>query len=275
MEIKTLSSILKDEVFEAFKLAFDNYVIPVEIKKETTLSRWETAGVKFKLSYGVFDDSKLVAFVLHTKCGDTLFNFATGVIPSHRGKHLVENIYAVVEKDVKDFKTFSLEVICENTRAFNLYKKLGFTISRELISLKGKFGLNVEKNKSLEYRVIPLRYTEDMRRIQLAHPSLENAPITLSERASLHEVHELREKGELLAYAIFTPETLSIREMGATFSYEILDQLLLNMKLNSEEIRIMNIDANSSELLLYLEQRGLTRFVAQYEMTKDAPTFYK
>jgi GNAT superfamily N-acetyltransferase len=267
MEIKTLSDTSALEIFHAFQKAFENYVIPVDIQQGPTLERWSMSNVNYKLSFGAFDQSALTAFILHTTYGNTLFNFATGVIPSYRGQHFIEKISEKISENVKNFEIYRLEVIRENERALNLYKKLGFLIERELISVRGKLIIGETLKKSYHYSIRALSYTDEMRKIRLAIPSMENSELSLLQNPSYHEVHELFQDGELKAYAIFTPSKLSLKEFGGE-DFKFLDQLFLHMKINEENLFIFNIDSSSSKLLDYFEDRGINRFVTQYEMAK-------
>lgn len=265
MKIKTLSDTSTIEIFEAFKKAFENYVIAVDIQQGPTLERWNMSNVDYNLSYGVFDNSALVAFILHTTYGKTLFNFATGVVPSHRGLHLIEKISDEINANVKNFEMYKLEVIKQNEKALNLYKKLGFLVERELISLRGKLIIGEVLKKNYSYNVRPLVYTSEMQRLKLSEPSMENSSFSMMQNPVYHEVHELQEDGELKAYAVFTPSKLSLREIGSE-KVELLDQLFLHMKINEENLHIFNIDSSAKKLLNYFEDRGINRFVTQYEM---------
>lgn len=269
MELRNLASISKHDVYDAFSKAFHNYVLPMNLKEEDVLLRWERSGVDFNLSYGVFDNNELVAFVLHTILNTSLYNFATGVLPSYRGQHLIERIYKEVQDELKGFDEFVLEVIKENLPAFNLYKKLGFAIQRELVSLSGELRIALPENMFSSYKIKPLLYTDEMKKLQLAEPGIERSYPALLRNEHLHEVHELRKNNKLVAFAIFTPEGLSLDAIGARQpSHFYLDELFLNMKLNFETIRVINIDGNSLELLEYFKGRGLLPFVTQYEMKK-------
>lgn len=269
MEIKKLSQFSLDDIYNSFKEAFENYVIPLDFNKETTLQRWELAGLDFKKSYGVIDENKIVAFIFQLNCKNHLYNFGTGVVPSHRGKHLIETLYQEIEKDVQAPVKFSLEVIRENLKAINLYKKLNFQVKRELISFRGKLIIGTEISKKFQYEIKPLQYTDEMNSISLAKPSFENSSCTTLIHPHMHEVHELRSNGILLAYAVFTPQNLSLREIGSLPDFdENLDQLFLHMKLNEEHLRFMNIDENAKELIDYIHTHGMSSFVTQYEMEK-------
>lgn len=268
MEIRTLSGTTWETIYSAFNEAFENYVIPMSFNKETTLKRWDISSVDLDLSYGTFDQGKLVAFVLHISCPEVIYHLLIGVIPSHRGQHLIEKIYEKIEKELPH-KRFTLEVIRENKKALGLYEKLGLKPKRELLSLKGILHIP-ETEFPGDYVIRPLNYSAEMDRLQLSSPAFENAEVCLSQRPEFHECHCLIKDEQLLAYIIFTPLLNSIREMGALTPVDkYLDPLITKMKLNGEDLRIMNIDAESKELLNYLEKRGLELFVTQLEMTKS------
>lgn len=268
MEIRTLTKTSLETIYLSFTEAFENYVIPMTFNKDITLKRWEISSIDFDLSYGAFDQGKLVAFVLHIPGEAELYNLLIGVIPSHRGKHLIEKIYEQIEKELP-YKKSTLEVIRENRKAIKLYEKLGFKIKRELLSFKGALQIPEEEFPG-DYVIGPLNYSFEMDRLKLSSPAFENSQVCLSRNPEFHECHYLIKDGQIQAYIIFTPLLNSIREMGALTPVEKhLDPLLIKMKLNAEELRIMNIDARSKELLDYLQKRGLELFVTQQEMTKS------
>lgn len=270
MEIRNLIDVKVDEIFEAFVGAFTNYVIPIEFNREITLKRWQDAGVDFELSFGAFDKDKLVAFVLQVPVEKNLYNFMTGVIPSHRGLRLISKIYEEIHLHSAGYETYSLEVIRENTPALNLYTKLGFRTERELSSLKGNFHIEKNIDQSFTYDVFPLKRIPEMNEICLSKPAMEfSYPVLLKQR-HLYELHCLRDEDKLLAYAIFNPENLSLREMGAKDTIENhLDILFHHMKLDGENLRIMNLDSKAEDLIHYFEKRNLKHFVTQHEMKKN------
>lgn len=267
IEIKRLDQTTRLEIYEAFAKAFANYVIPVEFNQAATLQRLEIAGVRDDLSYGVFDNSNLVAFILQTSCHDILYNFGTGVIPSHRGQHLIELLYSSIENELPQFNKYTLEVIKENTKAHNLYLKLGFEKTRELLSFNGTLKIDSREENVFNYHVLPLNYTEEMASISLFPPSLEHSSCTTLKCKEVYEVHELRYGPELMAYAVFNPKQTGLKEIGAKHPIDLnLDQLFLKMKLNQENLRVMNIDEKARDFIFYLESKGLKKFITQYEM---------
>lgn len=267
MEIRTLEHTPLKEIYECFTDAFANYVIPLQFDEEMTMERWKLADVDYRLSYGAFDGEHLVGFIIHIKTGDQLFNFGTGVIPSHRGQRLVQKMYQKIEADHGE--KFSLEVIKENTRALQIYELIGFKKDRDLISVQGILNINTPVDKKYHYEVKSLNYSDEMARIRLYNPSIENSSDILLRYPDHYELHELRLEKKLVAYAVYYPKTGSIKEIGASSPVEDnLDQLFLEMKLNGEKLRVMNIDGKAKELISYFCDRDVNIFVSQHEMIK-------
>lgn len=266
MEIKNLSFTNLKEVYETFEKAFADYIIPLRPTLEEMTFRWETQGLDLHQSYGCFDQNQMVAFTLTRKWQNGLYHMAIGVLPEYRGQHLIEQIFKELppnaERDI-------LEVVQENERAIKLYKKLGFEVTRELVSLKGKLQIEDELDKTFTYSIKDYQEDPGLIPLRLAVPAVESSPELLNETPHAHETHELRKAGFLLAYAHYTPKSLSLREIGSAENLEKnLDQLFLNMKLNGEDLKVMNIDGRAERLIRYFESRGLKIFVTQYEMKR-------
>ncbi len=269
MEIRTLEQTPLKDLYQCFTDAFANYVIPLQFDEEMTMERWKLAGVDYKLSYGAFDDEQLVAFILHLSKPGHLFNFGTGVIPSHRGQRLVAKFYQQIEKDLK-FKNFSLEVIKQNAKALKIYQSLGFTITRDLISVQGPLNIKTPLKKKHHYHLKKLIYSDELSSLRLYEPSFENSETVLNNLPQNYELHEIRQDNKLLAYAIYHPSLASLKEIGASYPIdENLDQLFLEMKINGEKLRVMNIDVKALELISYFCDRDVNIFVSQYEMAKS------
>jgi ribosomal protein S18 acetylase RimI-like enzyme len=268
MEIKNLQNVEHEKIFDAFREAFLNYFVPFTSSYEETKSRWEHAGVNLKDSYAAFDEDKLVAFILNAPLDGKLYNFAMGVIPSHRGQHLIEKIFLNLPRH---FSHYQLEVITENVKAMNLYKKIGYETKRQLDSFSGVLHLPDKKSQVFQYDVKDYAQTAETKNISLYHPSAESSSEALSKTKNYCETHELRIDGVLRAFAHFVPDTLSVKESGA-LSETDLDLLFHEMKLNGEKLRFMNIDHEAEFFQEYLLKRGMEKFISQYEMVFEVPS---
>lgn len=267
MEIRTLNQVSFNDVFHAYQETYSDSHHLVESDLTSAQLRWKMAGVDFDLSYGAFEDNKLVAFMLNSENDGTLFHFAMGVVPEYRGHHLLDKIFSKVPKG---FRTYRLQVMKENIPAFRIYEKQGLQISRELVSLEGLMKLS-QPHEDVLYTVKPFYLNSDFEKITLMKPSFESETKVLLRTKELHETHEIWTKENLLAYAHFTPSGLMLREIGARDSLsENLDSLLYHMKLHGEWIRVLDIDREADELIRYFTSRGLKKITSQYEMIRSS-----
>lgn len=263
--LKTLENTDPAVIFSAFEKAFASYFVPFHFIESEHYKRWKLAGVDFSVSYGVFEDQKLCAFILHVPLGEKLFNFATGVIPEARGKRHIDLIYQ--EMNPQKFKTMSLEVIIENEKAIKVYTRVGFRITRRLHTLKGKLNISSVHSKH-RYEILNYQFDEEMRALQKGYYSLEQAEPVLHRKAQELEVHKLYSEAELLAYVIFEPQTLSIKQIEFRNALDDVLELLDKMKLNQELITVPNIEGSRKDLLIFLKTNGLENYVSQFEMIK-------
>jgi len=132
MIIKQLHTTSIHTIIDCFLLAFDQYFVEMPSDKVYYIERWKAAQVDFALSYGMFDDEKLVGFILHAidkRFGVlTAYNAGTGVISEYRGKRIVKALYQFAIEDLKQngIKKSTLEVITENEKAIKAYEGIGY-----------------------------------------------------------------------------------------------------------------------------------------------------
>lgn len=265
-EVKTLENIPAQTVFEVFTRSFAHYFVPMSPEPEVHLERWAWAGVDFSLSWGAFKNGELVAFALLAASDLELFNLATGVVPEHRGQKLTEKIFATIKPWAKEagFRKISLEVIQANERGLKAYHSCGFARRRSLISLKGIVRIASAAHE-LSYRAKNYELSEEHFRLCAYPPSFEQDFPVLEKKKQLLEVHELRLNQELQAFAIFNPAQMNM-VMLETKSEVLIPLLLQEMKLNGEEVGIINIDERNQTLIKGLKDRGLSAYIAQFEM---------
>lgn len=126
-----------------FNEAFSDYLIKVRVTPESLAIKMRQESIDPLLSVGAYEEGKLAGFILHgcrsTPSGKWLYNGGTGVIPSARGQRLTEQMYRYLLPlaQEKGISRIVLEVIVENTRALNIYQKIGFEIQRTLCCYSG------------------------------------------------------------------------------------------------------------------------------------------
>lgn len=161
MTVKNLSTISFNELLDCFLLAFENYFVKMPSDRNYYKERWKAANVDYNLSYGLFDQGKLVGFIIHAidkRNGIvTAFNTATGVIPEYRGKKIVKSIYNYALQDLAKhgIQKSTLEVITKNNIAIKAYEGVGFKISKNFKCFEGE--IKIENDEEFEVEQIALK----------------------------------------------------------------------------------------------------------------------
>ncbi len=134
MEIRSLEKTNLQQLLDAWSLAFQDY--PYQWTADELMRMLIRRGYVASLSYGAFDGDRLVAFTLNG-FGDynsvrIAYDTGTGTIPEYRGRGLATKIFMAATMPLKEAgaKQYVLEVLVENTNAITVYKKLGFSVSR-------------------------------------------------------------------------------------------------------------------------------------------------
>lgn len=141
--IRPLSDENAESLTPVFNEAFSDYLVKVRATPESLAVKMKQESIDPAWSAGAYQEGRLVGFILHgcrsTPSGKWLYNAGTGVIPSARGQNLTEKMYQYILPlaQREGISRFVLEVIDENTRALNIYQKIGFDIERTLCCFSG------------------------------------------------------------------------------------------------------------------------------------------
>lgn len=264
-EVITLENMNVATIYQVFEDAFSNYFVRFEKRPEVHIQRWLSAGVDFSLSYGVKIDGKLVAFILHAPREDFVMNLATGVRHEFQGQGLTTLMYERIKSDLpaKGIRRMQLEVIRENHPAIRVYEKVGFRTKRKLLSWKGELGQLLPHH--LPYEVKKIAFTHE-------HALLSHYPIAFEQdisviliRSEMLELHELREEGKLVAFAVWDPWQMNLVQLEGK-NPELVAGLLSQMKLSGEYIGMINVDEKNLIVNGALKSAGLVNYLSQYEM---------
>ena len=98
MEIKSLTGTNCKDILNVFNNSFSDYFVPFKLTEEQLVSKMISDKTDLELSVGVFENQKLIAFILHgfdiTNNQNVVYNGGTGVIPEKRGLGLTKQMYA-------------------------------------------------------------------------------------------------------------------------------------------------------------------------------------
>jgi ribosomal protein S18 acetylase RimI-like enzyme len=280
MDIRPLTGIGHDEIFAAWNDAFDGYA---RTWGQTELANdLQRRGYMPSLSFGAFENGRLVGFTLngvgmHNGI-KTAYDTGTGTIKSHRGRGLATQIFNASLPVLQQaaIQQYMLEVLLQNEPAIAIYKNVGFRISRE-------FSYNIQNTEGLGLmkKEMPARY--QIRETTLAgHAMAEMWDFTPSWQNSFDSMLRTPEdikvvgafiEGDLVGYGIISPASGDIPQLAVSMAHRrqgigshLLKRLLAYNK--SSVVKAINIDNACNHMAAFLENNGIPKTGAQYEMVR-------
>lgn len=277
MQIRNLTPADTENLLLAFNGAFADYLVPLQLTKELLQSKMNAESVLPEWSVGVFDQEKMIAFIIHgvrTINGKkTVYNAGTGVLPEYRGQGLVGKMYKHILPFLKENKVeeLVLEVIENNKPAIRAYEKNGFSVKRKFLCFAGESQTEACSNPA---DIKPLA--------DINWETLQSFWDILPGWQSANQSMELMKptalgafiNNELAGYVLFNPANSRIYQLAVSPAHRrkgIASQLFAEMRrqLPKGKIAMNNIDEAAESLKLFLEKQGLVNFINQFEMTKD------
>lgn len=149
MEIRTLEGVPVAIIADTFNEAFSDYKIKFTVTEELFHEKFRAEAIKPEYSIGAFDGERLVGFILHgvdvINGIGYVFNAGTGVVPSHRGRRITEQMYesALNMMTENGYTHHQLEVLHDNDKAKRVYLKMGFEDVRMVASFTGTMSLEI------------------------------------------------------------------------------------------------------------------------------------
>lgn len=274
MIIQTLEKAGIKDLTKVFNDSFSDYLIPVQLSESQLESKIISDGIQLNLSVGKYENEKLIGFILYgldeSDDNRIAYNAGTGVIPDKRGQKIASQLMDFSLKLFQREKIASirLEVITNNTRAFNLYHQSGFNIIRELNCYRGMIetphsdNYMIQQLDTFDWNFIPSFWNST--------PSWQNSISTIK-RIKEHvtgigafEDHQLR------GYLIYNPNSKRIHQFGVDphFRHQGIAQSLFYFIANKHksEFSMINIDQSDRSTNEFLTKAGFTRTIKQFEM---------
>lgn len=271
---KSLKDISYTEIANCLNLAFSDYALPIQFTEDQLQSHFTASGVDKELSYGAFSDGKMVGFIINSCCiynnEKAVFDVGTGVIPEHRGNKVFTGLFAYTEQELRKhkIKKYYLEVLQQNDKAIQAYKKQGFHILREFYVLKASTSMEETTDLRVEYldmEKFDLRIISHCNDLQ---PSFEHSTNILKKHPGLYTVAYKQKDQKITAFCIFSKEDGHILQIGYTDICE-LKRIVQSLMLKFGNIIIKNIDRNYVQILEMLDSIGFIEVAKQFEMVKD------
>jgi len=281
MEIKSLENIELNTLYEAFGEAFKDYEI--KITKSELFTMLKRRGFVPELSFGAFDNGKLVSFTFNGigfyNNIKTAYDTGTGTIDVYRGKGLATQIFEFSLPYLKKsgIENYLLEVLQHNTKAVSVYKKLGFAVSREF----NYFFQDIEKiklrdSKPLSNYTIKLMDSHDpetMEKFMDFIPSWQNTFDSVSRNFEDFKILGAFKEMELVGYGILEPKSGDITQIAISKTHRkkgIATQLVKEILKHNQykSLKVINTPVENESITKFLESLNIPLAGKQYEMIK-------
>jgi len=269
MQVKKLEEVNFSIIMECFLKAFENYFVKMPTEHSYYKDRWKMAGVRLDLSYGMFDNNKLVGFIINAigkhNGKFVAFNTGTGVLPKYRGRNIVKLLYqcAIPDLQKNGISECRLEVIKDNLRAIKAYESIGFRITKFYKCYSGDIMIP-PKTSNYKLKKVEHNYF-DWNALQQSTYSWDNSYTTVAK--GKYKYYVVLVDGEEDSYFIINQKNGYIAQFNVlrnTRSNWI--KLFAAIQSVSKTIKINNVDEKLIDKVTALEEVGLTNTVDQYEM---------
>ena len=278
--IKSLTDTSYKEIHQAFKNAFADYVEPFDLTLEQLTYMLERRDCNLDISFGAFDNNDLVCFILngvgYWNKKLTAYDTGTGTVKEYRKKGLATKVFndslPVFHKN--KISQYLLEVIRVNNKAFDLYKKTGFEITREFeyyVSPKNDIRFR-ETKLTNNYTISEIKQDWDLfRSFWDFNPSWQNSIDSINRKINHFKILGLFNDNNIVGYGIIEKHTGDIPQLAINKKYRnkglatsLFKELINNT--DSENIKIINVYSKDIPFNNFMQSIGLNPGHGQYEM---------
>ena len=273
MEIRTLESTSIEELLFVFNKSFENYFVPFNLSLEQLQFKVKVDNIQFDLSVGMFNDEKLVGFIVHGLNADEqcVYNGGTGVIGPYRGMGITKKMYDYIFPILREngIKHSKLEVIKENIVARKVYESVGFKKYRLLSCMRTeKEIVSTDTYKIHTYttdEIISDPIVNDM------IPAWQSSIQSINLQKEKLKQYVVKENNSVIGNLIINA-TNRILRLNVHKDYRrrgIGKALLSHTSKKNTNLSVLNLDASNDEVIGFFRSQGFDIYLNQYEMRKD------
>ncbi len=280
MEIRNLAYTDFDTLFRGFENAFCDYAI--HFSKEEVQSMLTRRGYAPELSFAAFDKDEIVAFTLNG-IGDfrgvaTAYDTGTGTVKEYRGRGLAGEIFNKSLPALKKagIKQYLLEVLKDNHKAINIYRKMNFETTREFDCFRQDITLIKNQNSTGADIPVCVR-TVDSSTVLGAmsfrdfEPSWQNSSESIKRGyAGLTGLGAFT-NDTFVGYCVLDPQSGDIAQIAVSKEYrrmtigsQLLSQAVTLMK--TDFVKVLNVPADYLPLHHFLSHHNIDLSSIQFEM---------
>lgn len=282
MECRFLNDGYFQELYDAFTLAFSDYVIPFALTEVQFRNHLKLTAVDLERTVGCFLDECMVGFSLNGfgewDGRQTVYDAGTGVVPDQRRQGFSESMFNMMLEDFgkAGVEQCLLEVITTNTGAISLYEKLGFRKTRRLALLQcdRKVSEPGDDKPDIEIREIKDPDWELLGSFWDGKPSWQNSVDAIKRSRSLKLILGAFQHEECVGYAAFSAKFGRIAQMAVSKKHRrrgvgtAILRAVQNETADGFSMQVINIDTGLSDAMSFFLDRGFYERLDQYEMVK-------
>lgn len=279
--IQNLGNLSFDTLFEAFDAAFADYEISVN--REEHIRMLQRRGFNASLSFGAFDEGRLVSFTFNgtgTFQGlPTAYDTGTGTLKEYRGRGLASQVFeaSLPFLEGAGIRQYLLEVLQHNEAAVRVYRKQGFKVTREFNYFVASAGSIKPRGKNpdpeIRCKPVPLPLAEEVMIMWDFHPSWQNSFESIRRQEQGYFILGAFVGAEFAGYGIMEPSTGDLTQLAVhpDFRRRGVGSLLLSellRKNNHPAVKAINTDVACIANTEFLIASGLPLKGKQFEMIR-------
>jgi ribosomal protein S18 acetylase RimI-like enzyme len=264
---RNLEGVSTKTLTSTFNLAFGDYQLPLQMREEQLERNLVRYGYEPNISIGLFDGKALVGFVLNGARNNQAYDCGTAIVPAYRQKGYSHALIDTAIQTMKQhsLKSWLLEVLCDNTKAKNLYLGKGFLPKRKLNCYSLEAGIAIEGSPVTLEKESPFLLEKETD----CKPSWQNSNESI--KAGNLDCYSILSQGQKMGYLVFSSETGSIAQLYIYPHYrnQGIAKGTLKEALNlakTHTLRCTNIDACQKPLNNLFTKSGFSLFATQDEM---------
>lgn len=278
-EVKTLRNTSLTDIYNAFIEAFFDYDEPVNLTYDGFKFMVERRGLNLDFSFGAFENNKLVGFTLNGigkwNGNLTAYDTGTGVIKEFRNQGVALNLFTksvpfLLENNIN---YYLLEVLKTNTKAFDLYKKAGFNVTREFdYYYQPVKEINIESfNQTIQIIETNKPQWQLYQSFWDFKPSWQNSIDSIERKFEHFTFIEALLNNQTVGYAIIDKFTGDIPQFAVNSQFRnmgVASTLFYKLAkiTNSVDLRIINTETGNNGIKELMKKLGIKAGSGQYEM---------
>ncbi len=264
------------DMYLAFQDAFSDYPFPLKMTLHEFRYKFiNRMQLTFEKSFGAWEDDRLVAFIFARVYRDTIYYGAMGVRKDYRGRSLLQELFAFQEKVLlqSGVRKCLLEVLLTNKKAQEIYTKLGFAMTRKLISYRGRLADASDENSHETFQLLDSIPWQEIDEWLSFYPAFMDSRAVLVPGKIRDIVYCTRDAHGLAGILVGDPQNgrISLLVIRPDRRRSGLASALLKDfqgRTKTEILYLLNVPEVAVEMQSFLAKYGFVQLIEQAEMQK-------